>query len=115
MLYTVIKVVLSAVLIVAISEIAKRSSVVGALIASLPLTSLLALIWLYLDTGDTQKVGNLASDILWLVIPSLLFFIALPSLLRGGFGFWWALLLSCLITVAGYGLTTWILQKFAKG
>ena len=114
MLYVVIKVLLSAIIIVAVSEIAKRSSAFGALIASLPLTSLLAIIWLYLDTGDTAKVGALASDILWLVIPSLLFFIALPLLLRGGVNFWVSLLVACLITAAGYGATTWIVAKISN-
>ncbi len=114
MLYLVLKVLLSAIIIVIVSEVAKRSSVLGALIASLPLTSLLAIIWLYLDTGETAKVGALASGILWLVIPSLLFFIALPLLLRGGVHFWWAILISCLVTAAGYGFTTWILGKFAR-
>tara|TARA_R100000027_G_C2251454_1_gene94450 strand:- start:9870 stop:10217 length:348 start_codon:yes stop_codon:yes gene_type:complete len=115
MIYVILKVALSAILIVAISEVAKRSSVFGALIASLPLTSLLALIWLYLDTGDSQKVGALASDILWLVIPSLLFFIALPVLLKGGLSFWWSLLFASLLTIAGYGLTTWIISRLSKG
>ena len=114
MLYVFLKVILSALIIVVVSEVAKRSSVFGALIASLPLTSLLAIIWLYLDTGETAKVGALASDILWLVIPSLLFFIALPLLLRVGVNFWVSLLISCLITATGYGATTWILGKIPK-
>ncbi|MET3873829.1 hypothetical protein J3R74_003699 [Puniceicoccus vermicola] len=86
-------------------------SVFGALIAPLPLTSLLAIVWLYLDTGDTAKVSNLTSDILWLLIPSLLFFIALPILLRNGVHFWVSLLISCLVTAAGYGATTWMIGR----
>ena len=114
MLYYVLKVLLSAIIIVVVSEVAKRSSLFGALIASLPLTSILAIIWLYVDTSDTSKIGALATDILWLVIPSLLFFIALPLLLRNGVQFWWALLFSCLATAAAYGLTTWLIARLSK-
>ena len=67
----VVKIVLTSMLVVAISETAKRSSLAGAILASLPLTSLLAFVWLYVDTGDTQKVASLATGIFWLVLPSL--------------------------------------------
>lgn len=66
-----IKVIFTVVVVVAVSEIAKRSSFWGALLASLPLTSLLAFIWLYVDTGDAQGVANLSQGIFWLVLPSL--------------------------------------------
>lgn len=105
MLYLVLKFTLSAAVIVAVSEVAKRSSLFGALIASLPLTSLLAILWLYLETGNVEKISALSSSILWLVLPSLLFFVALPLLLRNGIHFWWALLISCAITAGGYGAT----------
>lgn len=114
MLYYAIKVLLSAVLVVVVSEVAKRSSLFGALIASLPLTSILAMVWLYLDTGDSAKVGSLASDILWLIIPSLLFFVALPVLLRHGIPFGWSLTLSIVATAVAYGLTTLIMEKFTN-
>ena len=67
-----------------VSELAKRSSFWGAALASLPLTSLLAFVWLYLDTGDIQKVSSLSQGIFWLVLPSLLLFVVLPLLLRSG-------------------------------
>ncbi len=72
-----IKVALSAGVIVAVAEIAKRSSFWAAALASLPLTSLLAFVWLYLETGDIQKITTLAQGIFWLVIPSLLLFVLL--------------------------------------
>lgn len=115
MLYLILKFALTAAIVVAVSEVAKRSSLFGALIASLPLTSLLAIIWLYLDTGSIEKVSVLTSSILWLVLPSLLFFVVFPWLLRHGLAFWWALLVSCLFTAAGYGLTTYLLGKITKG
>ncbi len=72
------KVLITAILVVAISEIGKRSTLVGALLASIPLTSLLALVWLYRDTGDALQAATLASGIFWLVLPSLLFFLVFP-------------------------------------
>ena len=78
MTYYLVKLVISAVLIVAISEIARRSSFLGAILASIPLVSVLAMIWLYVDTKDVDKVTSLSSGIFWLVLPSLALFIAVP-------------------------------------
>jgi len=75
MIYYIIKVLLSSVIIVAVSEISKRSTLMGSIIASVPLVSLLAFIWMYIDTKDTVKIAELSQGIFWLVIPSLLFFI----------------------------------------
>jgi succinate-acetate transporter protein len=112
MLYPLLKLLISAVVLVAISELAKRSTAAGALLASLPLVSLIAFIWLYVDTGDTQKVAALSYGIFWLVLPSLILFIALPQLLRAGWGFWASLAGAVLATVAGYFLMLWLLKKF---
>lgn len=106
-----LKVALTSVIVVAVAELAKRSSVWAALLASLPLTSLLAFVWLYLDTQDTYRVATLANNILWLVLPSLLLLAMLPLLLRGGWGFWPALAASCSATVAAYLLTLWLLPR----
>ena len=100
MAYYLVKVIVSALLVVAIAEISKRSSLVGALLASIPLVSVLAMIWLYIDTRDADRVASLASGIFWLVLPSLALFIALPLLLRQGFNFYLSLGLSIAITVA---------------
>lgn len=105
------KALLSAVLIVAIAELGKRSSFWAAALASLPLTSLLAFVWLYLDTGDTEKIAATAGSIFWLVIPSLLLFVLLPWLLRSGWGFWLALLTSSVATALAYALMVWLLPR----
>lgn len=97
-----LKILLSAAVLVAVSELAKRSSFWGAALASIPLTSLLAFIWLYLDTGDVQRVINLSNGIFWLVIPSLVLFVALPLLLRSGLNFWLSLLLASAATAISY-------------
>lgn len=104
MWYYITKVVVSAVLIVAISELAKRSSLMGAILASIPLTSVIAMIWLYHDTGDTARISALASNIVWLVLPSLALFISLPLLLKTGLGFYLSLFISIVLTVLCYTL-----------
>jgi len=97
-----LKIALSALVLVAVAEVAKRSTFWAAALASLPLTSLLAFVWLYLDAGDTQKVAALASGIFWLVLPSLLLFVLLPVLLRHGWGFWLGLAVSSGATALAY-------------
>lgn len=113
MLYYSIKILLSAFVIVAVSEIAKRSSMLGALLASLPLTSVLAFVWLYLDTGDVHKVSALSSDIFWLVLPTLPMFLLLPLLLKMGWDFWLSLAAVILVTAAGYGLMLLAFKQFS--
>jgi hypothetical protein len=97
-----IKVAITAIVVVAVAELAKRSSFWGALLASLPLTSLLAFVWLYLDTGDAARVASLSTGIFWLVLPSLPLFLVLPALLKAGWNFWPSLLVSCSVTAACY-------------
>ena len=102
MLYYAIKVILSALLIVAISEIAKRSSGFAALIASLPLTSLLAFVWLHIEAAPSEQIAELSSQIFWLVLPSLLLFLLLPILLKHGMSFWTSLGISVGATAGCY-------------
>ncbi len=112
MLPAALKIVVTAVLVVAISEVAKRSSLLGAVLASIPLTSVLAMIWLYADTGDAEKVAELAASIFWLVLPSLALFIALPLLLRAGWPFAPSLIASGALTVACYFVMVVLLKRF---
>ena len=102
MLYYVVKVLFSAVVIVLISEIAKRSTFAGAIIASLPLTSLLAFVWIYVESGDIVRISALSTSTFWLVIPSLTLVLLLPILLRTGLNFWLCLVLSITATVLAY-------------
>lgn len=111
MAYYLIKLTVTAVLVVLISEIAKRSSLMGAILASVPLTSVLAMIWLYVDTGDIKQVSSLATSVFWLVIPSLALFIALPLLLQRGLNFYLSLTVSIGITALTYGAMVFVLRK----
>ena len=112
MLYYCIKLVLSAVIIVVVSELAKRQPAWAGLLASLPLVSLLAILWLYVDTHDIRQVSQLSISIFWLVLPSLLFFLALPLLLRQGLGFAMSLSVAALVTMAAYALMLVGLRRF---
>ena len=102
MLYLIIKTVLTAVIIVGISEIGKRYTPFAALLAALPLTSLLAMIWLYVDTGDSGRIAELSIGIFWLVLPTLLFFLVLPWLLRHHFNFWVSMGVSSVVMILFY-------------
>ncbi len=82
MVYILIKTLITAVVVVVVSEIARRSSLLGGLIASIPLVSFLAIIWLYLETKDSQKIIDLSHSIILMIIPSLTFFIVLPFVMK---------------------------------
>jgi len=108
MLYLAIKAVLSGVLIAAVSEVAKRSPSFGALIASLPLVSVLGMIWLWRDKPDTANVAAHANATFWYVLPSLPMFLLIPALLRSGVPFWIALTAGCVLTILLYLAVMWI-------
>ena len=106
-----IKIIVSAILITLVSEIAKRSSFWGAILVSLPFLSIIAFLFLYYETQNIEKVSKLSISIFWLVIPSLVLFLALPYLLKKGLDFYLSLGLSCVLTVVAYFLMTFILEK----
>jgi len=81
MLYIAIKALISGLIIAIVSEVAKRTPALGALILSLPLISILAFIWLWRDTGDKEGIAALAKSTFWFVLPTLLLFLVLPILL----------------------------------
>lgn len=111
MLYYMAKLLISSLLILAISEIGKRSSLWGAVLASVPAVSVLGMVWLYIDTRDAETVALLAGSIFWLVIPSLILFVSLPLLLRHGVNFFSGLAVSVGLTVCGYFLMIVVLRK----
>ena len=111
MLYLIAKAVISGVIIVAASEVAKRTPTYGSLILSLPLISILAFIWLWRDTGDNERIASLAEGTFWLVLPTLPLFLVLPALLRCGIAVWTALAVACGITIVFYLATVWLLPK----
>lgn len=102
MAYYIVKVLVSSILIVLISEIGKRNSMLAAVLASVPLISVLALIWLYIDTQDILRIRDLAINILWLIVPSLTLFITLLILLDRGMGFYTSLIIGILVMILSY-------------
>lgn len=112
MLYLVVKAAISGILIAAVSEIAKRSPGFGALVASLPLVSVLGMIWLWRDKPDAANMAAHAGATFWYVLPSLPMFLLIPALLRNGVGFWVALSLGCALTIGLYLAMMWIGPRF---
>jgi ABC-type nickel/cobalt efflux system permease component RcnA len=112
MLYLVIKAGLSGVLVAIVSEVAKRYPGIGGLIASLPLVSVLGMIWLWRDTRDLERIAAHADATFWFVLPSLPMFLLIPDLLRRGVGFIPSLTAGCALTIALYGLMVWVGPKF---
>jgi F0F1-type ATP synthase assembly protein I len=110
--HVVFKLILSALIIAVVTEVATKSSLLGGLIKSLPLISILSFIWLWRDTHDVAKVAALSESTFWFVLPTLPMFLVFPYLLRLGVGFEWALAASCAVTFVGYSATFALLQRF---
>ena len=108
MLYLIIKAAISGIIIAVVSEIAKRNPGFGALVASLPLISLLGMIWLWRDRPDTANMAAHVEATFWFVLPSLPMFLLIPWLMRSGVNFWLSLALGCVLTVALYLGMTWL-------
>ena len=107
-----IKVFISSGIILLVSEIAKKDNLFGSLIASIPLISVLSMIWLYVDTNDINKVKALANGILWMIVPSMSLFIVLPILINCGIKFYLSLTISILVTMICYLLTISLMNYF---
>ena len=112
MLYFILKCTLSGIIIGVVSEVARRSPTFGALIVSLPLVSLLGILWLWHDTGDVERIAGHAESTFWYVLPSLPMFLVMPMMLRSGFAFWPTLGTSIVLTVGLYFVTAAILSRF---
>ena len=107
MMYYFIKLIITALIIVIVSEVAKKSTFIGAIIISIPLTSLLAFSWLYIDTKDYQKVIDLSYGTILLSIPGFAFFIILPILLKFKQNFALSIVISIIGTAIIYFIFTY--------
>lgn len=112
MLYAVVKAAISGLLVMAIAEGGKRSPALGGLLASLPLLSILAAVWLWRDTGDGMRVSAQMEATFWYVLPSLPMFLIFPWLFRHGMGFWPALAIGIITTLVLYGAMIWLGNRF---
>ncbi len=110
--YLAIKSVISAILIALASEVAKRYPGFGALIASLPLVSVLGMIWLWRDVPDAENMAAHSAATFWYVLPSLPMFLLIAALLRRQVPFWIALAGGCALTIALYTAMTLLAPRF---
>ena len=111
MAYYLSKILITTALILIISEIAKRNILIGGILASIPLISVLAILWLYADTKDTQMISEFSINVFWLVIPSLAFFLTLPFLLHKGLNFYVSISIAIVVTIICYYLMIKALEK----
>jgi hypothetical protein len=112
MLYLAIKAALSGILIAIVSEVAKRYPGFGALIASLPLVSVLGMLWLWRDKPDVPNMAAHVQATFWFVLPSLPMFLLIPWMMRNGAGFYVALAIGCAVTITLYLGMTWLGPRF---
>ena len=111
MLWSVTKYLTTAAIVVLISEVAKRSDRLGALVAALPTVTILALVWMYIEEQGTEKLSNHAFYTFWFVVPTLPMFLLFPYLLSK-YSFWTTLLISCIVSVVCFAITNLIAKQF---
>ena len=107
--WLIVKYLVTAAIVVLVSEVARRSDRAGALIASLPLVTVLTLVWLYVEKQPPEKLANHARYTFWYVLPTLPMFLVFPLLLPR-FGFWATLGASAVLTVACFGVLAAVLR-----
>lgn len=111
MAYYITKLIITTLLIVLISEIAKRSSLAGAILAAIPLVSILAMTWMYIDTNESDAAVAFSNNIIWLIVPSMTLFIAFPFLIKKGLGFYPSMGISIFMTILAYYSVIFVLDK----
>jgi hypothetical protein len=110
--FDVVKLVLTALIIHFVNKVQIINDRLSALLIALPLTSLLAMIWMYQGKQTSERLANHAEGTFWFVLPTLPMFLILPWMLRHGWGFWTALAANCVITVALFWITVIVLRRF---
>ena len=110
MIYYSIKILITALIIVLATEVSKRDTFLGGLIVSIPVVSYLTFIWLYIDTGNTERIADLSMNVFWLVIPSLSLFVIFAWLLRAQMGFLVSLSISTAVMFVLYFMMSYWLK-----
>ena len=112
MTYYITKLLITTFLIVLISEIGKRYSLAGALLAAIPLVSILAMTWMYVDTNEATSAVEFSKRIVWLIAPSMTLFIVFPILIKKGVGFYPSMFVATVMTIFAYYSVIFVLEKF---
>ncbi len=110
--FDIVKLLLSAGIIVVVTRIQLVSDRLSALLIALPLTSLLAMIWMHSGGQTPTRIANHAESTFWFVLPTLPMFLILPWMMRNGWTFWPALAVNCLLTAGFFWATVFILRRF---
>ena len=111
MAFLIIEALVSGVLVAAVSEVSRKFPGVCGLIASLPLVSVLGMMWLWRATEDPERMATHALATFWFVLPSLPMFLVIPVLLKRGALFWPTLAAGCLLTITLYAIMVWLGPK----
>jgi hypothetical protein len=115
MLFLIVKYAVTSLVIVLVSEVAKRSDRVGALIASLPLVTVMAMIWLYVEKQPETKIANHAYYTFWYVLPTMPMFLLMPWMMNRGANFWVSLAAGCTLTIVCFAIAAVVLKRFGIG
>lgn len=111
MLQFIVKAAVSGLLVALVSTVARKYPGWGGLLASLPLVSLMAMIWLYGETRDADKVAALAGSTFWYILPSLPMFLVIPALIRSGWSFAAAIAVAVVVTLLLYAGMNWLAPR----
>lgn len=114
MTWLITKYAITAALVVLISEVAKRSDKLGALIAALPMVTVLAMVWMYVEHQPADKIVNHAWYTFWYVLPTLPMFLLFPFLLPR-LGFWLSLAASAVLTMICFVSLAFVMKRFGVG
>jgi hypothetical protein len=111
-MFYIIKTLIAALIIVAVGEVSKRSSALAAFLLALPIVSITAFVWIYIESKDKAKIADISQEAFWYVLPTLPMFLLLGWMLRNDYNFYLALLLCCVLTAGLFAITQFILTKF---
>ena len=107
----IIKVIISAIIILVATEVSNRSTILAAIIIALPLVSIISLTWIWFETKDVERISIISTQIFWFVIPGLPMFLLIPLFLSRGLSFFISLSISCAITVLLFYITQRIISS----
>jgi len=112
LIFDIFKILLTALIIFMVAQLSQRDTLLAAVLASIPLVSVLAMMWMNQDGSSNEEIVNFSKDIVWLVIPSLLLFIVMPELIERGWDFYPALGGGLCVTIIGYFLMIEVMNRF---